>query len=345
MTKGLGVLKVGVVSGSLLMASVSIAFTGLAARSAYGAAHTSHESVQAELASAGPNLIMNGSFESPVVTQRACPGPLNGNFGEFFGGSAGITDWTVGGASVDLYTYGNNGCGPAAEDGGQSVDLAGSGPPASGSVGQVVPTVAGQSYELTWWMSGNMYGGGQATKVMNVEWNGASIATSTFDTAGFSASNMGWVEYQRVVVATASSSSISFADVTPDNSNGGAMLDNVSLVDVTLQVASTTLTSAARGQVYAPVVIQAANVQTSTSPFVTTLRWSKGTPVAPATVSLPSGMRLSSTGVLSGTPSSRLAPGTYFVAVKVTETITTKVGTVKTKSKLSATANIPITIG
>jgi len=48
------------------------------------------------------------------------------------------------------------------------------------------------------------------------------------------------------------------------------------------------------GTAYGPVTLQAANPGASTSPYVTALKWKK--------VTLPKGMKLSSTGVLSGTP-------------------------------------------
>jgi len=55
--------------------------------------------------------------------------------------------------------------------------------------------------------------------------------------------------------------------------------------------------------------------------YTTTVTWGKGAVVAPAKA-LPAGLVLSSTGVLSGTPSPKLLSGTDEVTVKVTETIT-----------------------
>lgn len=62
---------------------------------------------------------------------------------------------------------------------------------------------------------------------------------------------------------------------------------------------------------------------------MTTLRWKK--------VSLPKGMKLSSAGVLSGTPNKYRAAGLSSVTVKVTETVTTLNATknVKTKTTVS----------
>ncbi len=98
------------------------------------------------------------------------------------------------------------------------------------------------------------------------------------------------------------------------------------------------------GTVYVPVDLQVANVDASASPYATTLKWAKGTVVAPATA-LPKGLKLSSGGVLSGTPSKSLGAGQSSVSVKVTETVTTlnsKGKPVKTKTTIQAT--IPLII-
>jgi hypothetical protein len=55
-------------------------------------------------------------------------------------------------------------------------------------------------------------------------------------------------------------------------------------------------------------------------------------------------MKLSAAGVLSGTPSSGLATGTYTVCVKATETVTTVVGGKTTTSKTTAYGLIPLSI-
>ena len=86
---------------------------------------------------------------------------------------------------------------------------------------------------------------------------------------------------------------------------------------------------------YGPVVLQAANVGTSTSPYSTTLKWKK--------VTLPKGLNLSRAGVLSGTPNKKLAAPNS-VTVQVTETVITLNGKKKVKTKTTAQATIPLTI-
>ena len=95
------------------------------------------------------------------------------------------------------------------------------------------------------------------------------------------------------------------------------------------------LPSATRGVSYGPVSLQAVNVDPSTSPYATTVKWKK--------VTLPKGLKLSSAGVLSGTPSSKLAAGPSSVTVQVTETVTTVSGK-KVKTKTTVQATIPLTI-
>ena len=59
-------------------------------------------------------------------------------------------------------------------------------------------------------------------------------------------------------------------------------------------------------------------------------------------VTLPKGMKLSSAGVLSGKPSTKLAPGTYPVTVTATETVTTLNGTKKVKTVVRAQATFNV---
>jgi hypothetical protein len=66
------------------------------------------------------------------------------------------------------------------------------------------------------------------------------------------------------------------------------------------------------------------------------LKWKK--------LSLPKGLKLSKTGVLSGTPSTKLTAGPSSVKVKVTETVTTLNGKKKVKTKTTVQATIPLTI-
>jgi choice-of-anchor C domain-containing protein len=160
----------------------------------------------------GTNLIQNGSFESHICTQYVCQhGPDN----------KGIVDWTVGKTNVDIQTNSYF----AAYDGNQSVDLSGS---ASGSVRQAVATTSGTQYDLSWYLSGNMYCG-PTTKTLNVYWDKTLVGTYTFDTTGDTSSAPGWEQESVTVTATSTKSKVKFAD-EDDPSACGAEIDDVSLV-------------------------------------------------------------------------------------------------------------------
>jgi lysophospholipase L1-like esterase len=101
-------------------------------------------------------------------------------------------------------------------------------------------------------------------------------------------------------------------------------------------IAPTALPDATPGAAYGPVTLTARNAGISASPFTTTLKWAR--------VTLPKGLRLSSTGVLSGTPNRKLSPGATSVTVQVTEKVTTLSGTKKVKTRSTVQATIPLTI-
>jgi hypothetical protein len=92
------------------------------------------------------------------------------------------------------------------------------------------------------------------------------------------------------------------------------------------------LPAATPGTPYRPVALRAANLAKSSSPYATTLTWKR--------VVLPKGLKLSRSGVLSGTPTAASPPPTS-VTVQVTETVTTVAGTQKVGTKTTARATIP----
>ncbi len=102
------------------------------------------------------------------------------------------------------------------------------------------------------------------------------------------------------------------------------------------QILTASLPAATPGHAYGPVTLQAVGLGTSTNPYSTTLKWKK--------VSLPKGLTLSPTGVLSGTLSSKLIGGSSSITVQATETVTTLNGRVKTKTITTVQATIPLTI-
>jgi len=109
-------------------------------------------------------------------------------------------------------------------------------------------------------------------------------------------------------------------------------------------IATSTLPPASVGVPYGPVSLQAINAGVSSPPYVTSLKWGKvkGSGSSPG---VPKGMKLSSSGVLSGTPNRHLTPMTYSVAVEVTESVTVVAGGSKSVAKETVEATIPLAIG
>ena len=118
---------------------------------------------------------------------------------------------------------------------------------------------------------------------------------------------------------------------TDNDSNTGSA--NFTWTILSFGIATTSLLNATPTSPYGPVTLQAAGLGVSANPYTTTLKWKK--------VTLPKGMKLSSAGVLSGTPNKNLAAGPSSVTVKVTETVTTLNGRRKVKTATTAEATIP----
>jgi hypothetical protein len=102
-------------------------------------------------------------------------------------------------------------------------------------------------------------------------------------------------------------------------------------------VTTTSLPGATRGTGYGPVGLDVAGVEPSTTPYTTTVKW--------LATELPKGLRLSRAGVLSGTPSTTLLPGTYQVRLTVTETVTTRTGPRAVKTPTTIEAVLSVSIG
>ncbi len=176
---------------------------------------------------ASPNLIVDGSFESPTVAA--------GNLTDFAGGQS-IGAWQVLGNDVTQLstTYAETGNGMIAfnaQSGLVSLDLTGMGNtgPTNGVV-QSVTTAAGGHYQLSFWV-GVAYGSQsfyQLPATVNLSIAGTSVGSYTNSTL----SNYGYVTWEQFTtsfIANATSTSIAFYNGTP-TTNNFAGLDNVSLV-------------------------------------------------------------------------------------------------------------------
>ena len=155
------------------------------------------------------NLISNGSFEAPIVTEH------NGQWQQFTPSTAGIS-WTVTGDSLELQRNILGG----ASDGSQHAELDAQG---SVTISQTLDTVSGQTYEISFDYKARPNTASN-TNGMNVTWNGVDIAPNlTFGNT--------WQTHTVNATGTGSDT-ISFADAS--TSDGiGTFLDNVSVVRTT----------------------------------------------------------------------------------------------------------------
>jgi len=167
------------------------------------------------------NLLVNGSFETPVV-------PV-GSFSLFNSGSTGITGWTVVGLQVGVVsgTFTQNGISFPAQDGVQWVDLTGLNTNTVEGVQQTVSTTPNTTYTLSYFVGNVVNPGGifGTTSTVNVLVNGGPIQTATNSGGG---TTQTWQQFTTSFVATTASTTIGFfnGDPSTDNANG---LDNVSL--------------------------------------------------------------------------------------------------------------------
>ena len=167
--------------------------------------------------SARADLVTNGSFENGTY-----PGGVFATLGT---GNSAITGWTVTSGSIDwIHTYWQP------EDGEYSIDLSGN-EPGGLAISTSLATVAGQTYELSFWLAGNP-DGGPTIKPLTVNVGGVDYFF-TFDETGHSRPAMGWVN-ETVTFVASGTTSLSFASTS--GTPYGPALDNVSVNEVQSQV-------------------------------------------------------------------------------------------------------------
>ena len=131
---------------------------------------------------------------------------------------------------------------------------------------------------------------------------------------------------------TTTFNSSSLIRTAPLTESGYDLLQTQLFPALPFEISTTSLTHATPGTPYGPVTLLTTSPDASTSPFVTTLKWKK--------VTLPKGLKLSSGGMLSGTPNAKLAAPSS-VTVQVTETVITLNGKKKVKTKTTVQATLP----
>lgn len=112
-----------------------------------------------------------------------------------------------------------------ASSGDTSVDLNGDGP---GWFGRTVDTVEGQTYEITFDLSGNPHGQ-RGVKSLNLT-AGGDVGSFDFDTTDISRNDMQWETVTMTFTADADSTWVSFDSTTPGSV--GAVIDNITITPV-----------------------------------------------------------------------------------------------------------------
>jgi choice-of-anchor C domain-containing protein len=160
-------------------------------------------------------LLVNGSFEIGPDT--------GGSFVTLFPGDTSIQNWeVVGENSVDYI-----GLFWEASDGNRSIDLSGTD---AGAIEQTFNTVSNEMYRVTFDIAGNPGSDSASSSVRDLR---ASIDTGnhflfeefTFDTAGQSLKDMGWLTQEFVFTAKDSISTLRFSSLT--EGGYGPAIDNV----------------------------------------------------------------------------------------------------------------------
>jgi choice-of-anchor C domain-containing protein len=166
---------------------------------------------------AANSIVVNGDFEDPIITNLAQGWDI------YYGGQS-FPGWAVGGHSIDIvcgppFNYGAE-CWTAAS-GYQSVDLNGYGP---GSISQHLNTVAGQAYELSFMMAGNVIGG-PFYVTMEFLWHGTVVGSVGFDVADHDGYDVGWTRHVYTLTALTDVTRLTFASLVAGGSRGPALDD------------------------------------------------------------------------------------------------------------------------
>lgn len=177
-------------------------------------------------AASGNNLVVNGSFETPSAPA--------GSFTNFSVGSTQLTGWRVVGSagqnvSIISGSFSQGAVTFHAEDGTQSLDLTGDGSNSSEGISQVLTTISGHAYQVSYYVGttsgGEIFG---TTSTVRGSFGDSSFSdeNSTADATG-----VNWAKFTHTFIATGTSTTLTFrnGDSSSDNYNG---LDNVVVTDV-----------------------------------------------------------------------------------------------------------------
>ena len=175
------------------------------------------------LAAAASSAAHAGTFIDGSFEANSCATPPY-SFVTLGTGSNCISGWSVTGGSVDLVdTYWQ------AKDGSYSIDLAGNEP---GTISQTFDTVAGTTYQVFYWLSGNPDGGNEVKSGSVSAMIDGDVVTQAFlSNSGLSHENMAYSLYSFFFTADSEMTTLSFMS-GPDEGPYGPVLDLVSVAAV-----------------------------------------------------------------------------------------------------------------
>lgn len=173
------------------------------------------------LCNSAAHALVNGSFEDGVD-----PGPY---WMTIAPGQTNISGWSVDSGTVDYM-------GPywPASDGARSIDMNGV---SKGQISQVIPTVPGEQYQVTFDLSGNFFEGPDE-KLLIVSANGAAAQTYSYVRGPYTfqdyLQDMHWQPQTYYFTATGTETVLAFASGV--EGAWGPVIDNVRVMSMTPRV-------------------------------------------------------------------------------------------------------------
>ena len=154
--------------------------------------------------------LVNGSFETGTYTDNGS------GFQQLDAPNTSIDGWSVDAGSVDwIGTYW------PAPDGAMSIDMSGAD---AGTLSQTFETTIGNTYEVSFLLSGNP-AGPPSVKTLEVSATGGTVGLYTHDTTGSDLTSMVWAPQTYTFLATSATTTLSFVSTTAGAF--GPAIDNV----------------------------------------------------------------------------------------------------------------------
>ncbi|MEP3628863.1 MAG: Ig-like domain-containing protein [Hyphomicrobiales bacterium] len=170
----------------------------------------------------GVETLANGSFETPVIGSGSTTVPFGLTIDtEFIVGDG--ANAATGTGNVDIVDTGFIN----AADGNQAIDLDGD---TAGAITTTLTTEIGATYEVSFQFAGNP-GGDNGVRSANVIVGNQTQAIS-FDTSGFTFTNLVYQTQTIVFTATATTTELTFESLSADGSDEGILIDDVSVREV-----------------------------------------------------------------------------------------------------------------